>query len=119
VIKGNIMISHYRSKFLASCMALVLPLMAAADDPLWVDVRSATEYSQGHVEQAVNIPHTEIAAGITELGTEPDAVIYVYCRSGRRSGIAKETLEGMGYTAVVNLGGFEDAMMKAEQLSGH
>ena len=31
--------------------------------------------------------------------------IYVYCRSGRRSAIATETLKGMGYTNVTDLGG--------------
>jgi phage shock protein E len=113
------MIRRYQSLFLASCLALVLPLTAAADDPLWIDVRSASEYSERHVEQAVNIPYTEIAAGIAELGADEDALIYVYCRSGRRSGIAKETLDGMGFTQVVNIGGIEDALKKAGQETSH
>lgn len=104
-----------RSKFLAGCLALLLPLIAAADDPLWIDVRSSSEYSEKHVEQAINIPYTEIAEGIAKLGTDKDAVIYLYCRSGRRSGIAKETLDDMGFTRVVNIGGFDDAMKKASQ----
>ena len=58
-----------RSKFLAGCLALLLPLIAAADDPLWIDVRSSSEYSEKHVEQAINIPYTEIAEGIAKLGT--------------------------------------------------
>jgi len=113
------MIRRYPSLFLASCLALVLPLMAAAGDPLWIDVRSDSEYSEEHVEQAIHIPYTEIAAGVAELGTEKDAVIYVYCRSGRRSGIAKETLDGMGFTRVVNIGGIDDALKKAGQGTGN
>jgi phage shock protein E len=35
--------------------------------------------------------------------------IYLYCRSGRRSRIAKETLEKIGYKDVLNLGSLEDA----------
>jgi phage shock protein E len=112
------MFRRYPSIFLAGCLALVMPLMAAAGDPLWIDVRSDSEYSEGHVEQAINIPYTEIAAGVAELGTEKDAVIYVYCRSGRRSGIAKETLDGIGFTGVVNIGGMEDALKKADQETG-
>ncbi len=107
------MILRYPPLFLASCLALVLPLMAAAGDPLWIDVRSPSEYSERHVERALNIPFAEIAAGIEELGTDKDAVIYVYCRSGRRSGIAKETLDGMGFMRVVNIGGIEDALKMA------
>ena len=113
------MILRYRSILLAGCLALVLPLMAAAGDPLWIDVRSDSEYSEKHVEQAINIPYTEIAAGVAELGTGKDAVIYVYCRSGRRSGIAKETLDGMGFTSVVNVGGLDDALRKAGQGTGN
>ena len=112
------MIRRIQSLFLASCLTLILPLIAAADDPLWIDVRSASEYSERHVEQALNIPYTEIAAGIAELGTDKDAAIYVYCRSGRRSGIAKDTLDGLGFTRVVNIGGIDDALKKAGQESG-
>jgi len=78
------MFPQFNSKFLALCLALIFPIAASANEPLWIDVRSATEYSQGHVEQALNIPYTEISEGIAELGTDKDAVIYLYCRSGRR-----------------------------------
>ena len=83
-----------------------------AAGPIWIDVRSADEYESGHVSEAVNIPHIEIAEGISTLTEDKDASIYVYCRSGRRSGIAKETLEGLGYTRVNNVGGLDAAMMK-------
>jgi phage shock protein E len=46
---------------------------------------------------------------------DKDALIYVYCRSGRRSGIAQTTLGEAGYTNVVNLGSLEDAQIKASQ----
>jgi phage shock protein E len=119
VIKGIANMLRCYSIILAGCLALILPLTALADDPLWIDVRSASEYAEIHVEQALNIPYTEIARGIADLGTDQDAVIYVYCRSGRRSGIAKETLDGMGFTHVVNVGGIEDALKKAGQDSAN
>jgi phage shock protein E len=113
------MLSRLSSKILALCLACAIPLVTSASEPLWIDVRSAQEYSDGHVEQATNIPHNEIAAGISELTTDKDATIYVYCRSGRRSGIAQDTLEGMGYTQVTNIGGLEDALEKSGQESSH
>ena len=46
-------------------------LAAWADQPHWIDVRSVGEYESGHVEGAVNIPHTEIAERIAEpLGVD-------------------------------------------------
>lgn len=86
-----------------------------ASDPFWIDVRSADEYQSGHVAEAVNIPYTEIGGRIGEVTEDKDAVIYVYCRSGRRSGIARETLMKVGYTNVINLGGLEDAQAKASE----
>jgi len=86
-----------------------------SDEAFWIDVRSTEEYNTDHVTQAVHIPYTEIAARIGEVTEDKDAPIYVYCRSGRRSGIAKESLEAQGFTNVTNLGGFEDAMAVAEE----
>jgi phage shock protein E len=84
-------------------------LAAWADQPYWIDVRSIGEYESGHVDGAVNIPHTEIAERIGEVTGDKDDVIYLYCRSGRRSGIAKSVLEDAGFTNVVNIGGLSDA----------
>ncbi|TVZ39156.1 phage shock protein E [Alteromonadaceae bacterium 2753L.S.0a.02] len=80
--------------------------------PIWIDVRSPEEYSGGHYSEAVNIPHTEIKKHIAELTTDKDADIRVYCRSGHRSGIAKKDLEAMGYTHVINEGGYSDVLKK-------
>jgi phage shock protein E len=37
-------------------------------------------------------------------------VIYLYCGSGRRAGIAQESLQASGYTNVTNIGGLDEAM---------
>ena len=42
------------------------------------------------------------------------APVIVFCRSGRRAGKAKETLEQLGYTKVLNAGGLEDLVSKLE-----
>ena len=102
--------------------ALIVLLLGAqslavwADQPHWIDVRSVGEYESGHVDGAVNIPHTEIAARIVEVTGDKDDVIYLYCRSGRRSGIAQSVLEDAGFTNVVNIGGLSEAQdFAAEQ----
>jgi phage shock protein E len=88
---------------------------AFGGDITWIDVRTANEFKQQHVDGAVNIPYEEIDAGIASLGLEKDAIIYLYCGSGRRAGIAKESLEALGYAGVVNIGGLETALAEAEQ----
>lgn len=95
---------------------LILPALSSwAGDAFWIDVRTADEYASGHVSEAVHIPYEEIGARISEVTTDKDALIYLYCRSGRRSGIAKAALDEAGFTRVVNAGGLEEALKKAAE----
>ncbi len=97
-------------------LLIALGTAARADEALWIDVRTAEEYAVGHVSEAINIPYDQIAARIPEVTDDRDALIYLYCRSGRRSGIAKDSLDRLGYRNVVNIGGLSQAQQKAEQM---
>ena len=82
---------------------------------VWVDVRSPEEFSAGHIEGAINLPHNTISAEnplLAEGSLPKNQTLLVYCRSGRRSGIAKGLLEPMGYT-VEDVGGFNAALEQA------
>lgn len=71
-----------------------------------VDVRSADEFSEGHIAGAVNIDVMEpdFQAEATET-LQKDKEVYVYCRSGRRSLLAGEMLAKDGYTVIDLEGG--------------
>jgi rhodanese-related sulfurtransferase len=73
--------------------------------PLILDVRSPREYAAGHVPAAVNIPHTELAARLGELGIGKSDEVVVYCLAGPRSALAGEVLAQAGYTSVRSLEG--------------
>jgi phage shock protein E len=79
-----------------------------SDDAVWLDVRSAEEFAAGHLPGAVNIPHTEVATRIAELKLDKATPIAIYCKSGRRAGIALEALQQLGYSDLSNQGGFDD-----------
>ena len=79
-------------------------------DPVWIDVREADEFAGPHYEGSINISYEVIGAKISDLNLSKDTDIRVYCRSGRRSGIAKEVLESMGYTKVTNEGGLKEVL---------
>ena len=80
----------------------------SADKELIIDVRSKDEWDSGHLNQAIHIPHTEIAERIHEYTTDKDAKIVVYCAAGGRAGNAKEALEELGFVNVENAGGYDD-----------
>jgi phage shock protein E len=64
-----------------------------------VDVRTPQEFAEGHVPGALNIPHEQIRGRVAELGP-PGSPVVLYCRSGRRSGIAAQALHELGYANV-------------------
>jgi len=75
-----------------------------------IDVRTEAEFPDGHLPGAVLIPYDEIASRLAELPADRSRTVVLYCRSGRRSGIAKKTLEDQGFTNVINAGGYEEML---------
>ncbi len=73
-----------------------------------LDVRSPEEFAAGHVEDARNIPVEELLDRLKELGPK-HRPIAVYCRSGRRSALAKSLLMVHGFSRVSDLGAIEHA----------
>ena len=76
--------------------------------PLYLDVRTPEEFAAGHVAGALNIPHDQMAERWEEIAGYRDRPVVVYCRSGRRSGIALEVLQERGFTRATNGGALED-----------
>lgn len=69
---------------------------------LLVDVRDKVEYDKGHMNNAINIPYTNILSGIKAYSK--DKVIVLYCSTGKRSKIAHNLLSCFGYNNVYDLG---------------
>lgn len=79
--------------------------METEENYMIVDARTQEEFAEGHIEGAILIPEYEIATSAPEKLPDRDALILVYCRSGRRSKIASEELVKLGYTNVKEFGG--------------
>jgi len=86
-----------------------------SDEPLVIDVRSLEEVKTGIIQDAIHIEWTEIDKEITQIDLAKDQTIYLYCRSGNRSGKAAAILEKIGYTNVINAGGITQAAKKLDR----
>ncbi len=73
---------------------------------LVVDVRTPQEYAQGHLDNAVNFPLSELNHHFK--GIKKDQMIVLYCRSGNRSGQAYRYLQSQGFSNLHNAGGFAE-----------
>lgn len=81
-------------------------LMEKDSSVVLIDVRTKEEYVSGKIPGALLLPYdtiTEQTAG--HIIPSKNSPIIVYCRSGRRSAIAAQTLRSLGYTTVYDLGG--------------
>lgn len=75
---------------------------------LLVDVRTPSEFANGHIENAVNIPFNKIAGEIKYFAPDKDRTIVVYCHSGGRANAAARTLKDLGYKNIINAGTYND-----------
>ncbi len=82
--------------------------MMEEGDVTVVDVRTAEEYAQGHVPDAINIPNEDIGEESPEALPQKDAILLIYCRSGRRSAQAAKKLAALGYENIYDFGGIID-----------
>lgn len=68
-----------------------------------LDVRTAAEFENGHIEGAINIPLDELRSRLQEI--DPGQKIYVYCQIGLRGYLAQRILLQNNYTSVFNIAG--------------
>ena len=110
-----------------------LDMMNNETDYIIIDVRTESEYQQGHIKNAINIPDAmkkihqyaimcspttaQFAAiealkngdeSVSEILTDKDQLLLVYCRSGNRSKKASEKLAKLGYSNIYEFGGISD-----------
>ena len=74
---------------------------------VFIDVRTAEEYESESIMNTQNIEWQNISD--IQNFISKDEEIFLFCRSGKRSGKAKKILEAEGYNRVINIGGFEEA----------
>ena len=93
----------------AACSSTTGPEIDTAGATV-IDVRTPGEYTAGHLEGAVNIDiqnENGFLSGIRQL--DRDGKFVVYCRSGNRSAAAANRMRDLGFTDVVDAGGFDEA----------
>ena len=83
-------------------------IMDTGSEYVILDVRTEEEFAQGHIPGAILIPDYEIREEAESSLPDKDALILVYCRSGRRSKNAAQILAELGYTNIREFGGILD-----------
>ena len=74
-----------------------------------LDVRTPGEFAEGHLAGAVNVDVSspDFVERVRAMELPEDGPVYVYCRSGARSGQAAQVLRQLGHAGAVNVGGLQ------------
>lgn len=81
-------------------------LLAKDKTVVVLDVRTAEEFASGHLALAKLLPFDAIdAKAAAQFIPSKKTPVVVYCRSGRRSALAAQTLKDLGYTTIWDFGG--------------
>ncbi|MGE4564273.1 MAG: rhodanese-like domain-containing protein [Victivallaceae bacterium] len=106
-----------KCRFIPAFAALLLLAFAGCDPKtptppaggVLLDVRSGEEFQTGALPGARNLPLDQLEARAAAELPDREAPVKLYCRSGRRSALAAETLRRLGYTRIYDLGAMENA----------
>ena len=70
---------------------------------LLIDVRTAEEFNEGHIEGAINLGYNSGAFEAYVDSLNPTEPVFVYCHAGGRSGKARDILKDRNFSEVYNL----------------
>jgi len=80
-------------------------LNAKLGDIQLIDIRTPGEYAEGYIEGSININFFDRDFNDQMVKLNKDKELYIYCRSGNRSGKAAKRLKDQGFTKVYDLQG--------------
>lgn len=93
---------------------LIAALDKRAENIVILDVRSADEYKHGHIAGAINMSYDTVEENISQLSPYKKSTLVVYCRSGRRAGIAERILSSNGFSDIRHLTGDMNGWVEAK-----
>ena len=71
---------------------------ALGSEEIILDVRNASEFSEGHLPGAVNVPYTRLKSRLDTLPRSKS--LYIHCGSGKRAALAASFLRHEGFDAL-------------------
>lgn len=79
--------------------------LAKTPGTVLLDVRTAQEFSEGHLQGAQNLDFSSEGFSASIAGLDKSMNYMVYCKSGRRSAMAAEQMKDAGFTKITDLKG--------------
>ena len=98
-------LDHQANKGLFVSPSSAIRLMNNDSDTLILDVRTSSDFANGHIKGAKNIPLKEFAGSVDKLSGDKDKPVLLYCNSGSSVAVAIKLLKKAGFAKINNLEG--------------
>ena len=72
---------------------------------VFLDLRDAGDFKQGHIVEALNIPATKVESRMAELEKHKSNPIVLVCKMGQQAGAAGKQLRASGFERVYKMSG--------------
>jgi len=106
--------SPYSNASVTDSHRVLVEMRKSSIPHILLDVRNPSEFVEGYIEGAINIPVSNLSGRIAEISAHKANAVIVYCRSGGRSSMAAQILAANGFSQVTNVaGGFLDWASKS------
>jgi rhodanese-related sulfurtransferase len=79
--------------------------MVNAEQGVFLDLRDAADYKQGHIVDAVHIPSAKLAERMAELEKYRNKPIILVCKMGQQASAAGKQLKGNNFEQVYKMTG--------------
>ncbi len=79
--------------------------MVNAEGGLFLDLRDASDFKQGHIVGALHIPAAKLQSRMAELEKHKNKPIVLVCKMGQQAGAAGKTLKAAGFEHVYKMSG--------------
>ncbi|MBE9540382.1 MAG: rhodanese-like domain-containing protein [Proteobacteria bacterium] len=79
--------------------------MVNAQGGLFLDIRDAGDYKQGHIVDALHLPAAKLASRMAELEKYKNSPIVLVCKMGQQASAAGKTLKANGFEHVYKMTG--------------
>ena len=76
-----------------------------AEDGVFLDLRDAAAYKQGHIVEALNIPAAKVESRLGELEKHKSSPIILVCKMGQQASVAGKQLRANGFERVYKMSG--------------
>ena len=76
-----------------------------SENGVFLDLRDAGEFKQGHIVAALNIPASKVESRLGELEKHKSSPIVLVCKMGQQAGAAGKQLRAKGFERVYKMSG--------------